>query len=329
MQITNKIKLLLCLLVLNLVYSGCINEDLDDCIPAKQELTIQFLHNINSSYENTLPEVLEYIDLYIYKESGDLSKYERLPKAQLDTTDYAYKTILDVGTYTLIALMNADDEYACEETTRLADARIRIICDGNQQISAKTKAVYYGYDDKLYDNKYEEKQAVATLDWFPVHKTINFANNTNHIEIDAKFNRHLLAGSDIEVVISGKNGITDFVNKCPEAHPVYSYLQHDNTVVSELTYQSYISHITTQRLWKDDGLEITLVKKEPGRADEVLASQPLTPLLMKNPLYNNNYQLERYDIYRLVFEFEFKENTWMLSEILVNDWKTVQQPEEL
>lgn len=328
MRIASKL-IIFILFLLPVCVTGCIDEGNPNCDLPQQELTIQFLHNINPSYENTLPDVIEYINLYIYNESGSIAKYERLTRERLDTTAYIYKTYLEVGTYTLIAIMNGEQEYNCEYTDSLENASLRVICDGKQQLSTRTAPVFYGYDDKLYDNRYEEKQAVVTLDWYPVQRTINFANNTNNIEVNVKFNRYLLSGSEIEVYIQGKNGVIDFINKCPDHHPVYTYHSHEREIENTITYQNYISRITTQRLWEGDNLELTIIKKEPGKEDEVMASQPLTELLMKNPLYNNDYQLERYHEYKLVYEYEFKDNAWMLSEILVNDWKTIQQPVEL
>lgn len=323
-------KIFIFILLLMPVYlSGCIGEGDPNCDPLHQELTIQFLHNINPSYENTLPDVIEYINLYIYDESGEIAKYERLTKERLDTTAYKYKINLEAGTYTLIAIMNDEQEYKSEHTDSLKNASLRIICDDNQQLFSRTAPVFYGYDDKLYDNRYEEKQAVVTLDWYPVQRTINFANNTNNIEVNVKFNRYLLTGSEVEVYIQGKNGVIDFINKCPDQYPVYTYHAHEKEIENALTYQSYINRITTQRLWEGDDLELTIIRKEPGKEDEVMVCQPLTELLMKNPLYNNDYQLERYNDYQLVYEYEFRDGAWMLSELLINDWKTIQQPAEL
>lgn len=329
MQKMNKIKILTFLFICHAVLAGCINDDLDDCIPPKQELTVQFLHNINPLYENILPDVLDHIDLYIYNDSGRLARYEVLPKARLDTTGYAYRTTIETGTYTLVALMNTAGGYACEGTGTLDAATMRVVCDGNRQISDNTQPVYYGYDDKLYDNKDKGKQTVIELDRFPVQKTINFANNTSHIRTEVRFSKHLAPGSDVEVYITGRNGVTDFTNACPGHHPSYTYFPYGKETVSELTYQSYISDITTQRLWDGDDLELTIVKKETGRADEVLASVPLTPLIMKNPLYNNDYQLERYYDYELLFDFIYRDYTWVLGQVTVNDWETIQQPTDL
>lgn len=327
--------LYLALFLCSLFLQGCIGEDNENCTDpyGGQELTLKFLHNINPDYANHLSGVLECIDLYIYNETGALLRREHLLKEELETTDYTYTTSLAAGRYKLVAWMNAGDAYTCTGDNDLESACLSVVCTGTElEIHENTPRIYYGYDDKLYDVSYDQQAIGVEIDRYPVHKDINFALNTNYIQIDANFDRILQEGTQVNVRIAGKNGACNFYNRCPPASDPYIYYPHKiSTTYREVKYYyTHTSLITTQRLWQGDGLELVITKKDPGGYEVELARHPLTDgLIMRNPLYNNNYQLERYHTYHIVFDFDYERNSWVTTEITVDGWKLIHQNAEV
>lgn len=333
-------KNILVLFLLSSLLGGCLGEgDLDCTVRGnEQQLTLKFLHNINPDYTNNISEVLEYIDLYLYQESGDLLSVTHLTKEELEATDYTYTTRMQPGNYRLATWMNAGEDYVIENSENISQAQLRVLCDGNNHLDENTPGIYYGYDDKLYDYVYENQDVVFTIDWYPVEKNINFAKNTNQIEIISKFDRVLPNGlSDLNVYIAGANGSCNFNNRGISTCPLYTYHPHQmdeyynstDPIYGAKYYQSYQTNITTQRLWQGDDLELIISYTDlTGYEDELARFKLTDELIMRNPLYNNNFQLERYEHYRIVFYFDY-ERSWTITEITVNDWKLVSQNEEI
>ncbi|NDV56897.1 FimB/Mfa2 family fimbrial subunit [Bacteroides sp. 519] len=334
-------KIIVYLLLLLPFLGSCIGEGDLDCdqseFGSEQSLTLRFLHNINPDYSNTIRDVIDYIDLYLYKESGEFYQTVHLTKDELEETNYTYTTRLDPGTYRLATWMNAGEAYNIEDHEEIGTARMRVICNGERELSENTPAVFYGYDDKLYDIDYENQDVVFTISKHPVEKTINFAKNTNHIEVVAKFDRVLIEGTELDVRIVGPNGICNFVNRYVDTCPDYLYYPHTTTTQQHdldplFGYRYYYSHITnftTQRLWQGDELELVITYTNySGYPDELARFKLTDELIMQNPLYNNNYQLERYDNYRIVFYFDY-DRAFTLTEITVNDWVLINQEQDL
>ncbi|NDV60575.1 FimB/Mfa2 family fimbrial subunit [Bacteroides sp. 519] len=327
---------LLCFLF-PLLLSSCLGEgDLNcDELPAgEQQLTLKFLYNINGDHEDHIREVVDSIDLYIYKNTGDLFLTKRFYSDELYETNFEYTFTLNAGTYTFVAWMNASEEYINEEATTLPNATNRIICNGEQHIETEIQsALYYAYEDRKSDTEHGNKPLTITIDENPPHEKyyLNFAKNTNNIQIDAIFDRQLPTGSEIKATITGKNGIVSFLNRCPGEQPVYTYHHYysdqsteTRTVHENTYYQTFSSFLQTQRLWENDDLELTIILQEPGRNEEVLISQSLTPLIMQNPKYYNDFMLERFDNYKLQFVFEKDRfDNWYHVEIIVNNWYLV------
>ncbi|NDV58334.1 FimB/Mfa2 family fimbrial subunit [Bacteroides sp. 519] len=322
------------LLLFSILLSSCLGEGNLNCdeVPAgKQQLTLKFLYNINADHQDLIAEVVDSIDLYIYKNTDECFRMERLYADDLRQTDYEYNLILDAGTYTFVAWMNASPEYVNEEINNFPSAANRIICNGEQEIQKKIQsALYYAYEDRKSDTEHGNKPLTITIGANPPREKyyLNFAKNTNNIQVDAFFDRQLPEGSKVETYISGKNGISSFFNRCPNEQPVYTYHQYNSDESTEirgvhenLYYHTFSSFLQTQRIWEADELELTIVLKEPGKNDKVLISEPLTPLIMQNPKYYNDFMLERFCDYKLQFVFEKDRfDTWCHVEIIVDNW---------
>ncbi|NDV59560.1 FimB/Mfa2 family fimbrial subunit [Bacteroides sp. 519] len=346
MQTLRKIKHLVLLFSLFL-FTGCLGEgDLDCDAIAAEGLTIQFLYNINPEFTNKISEVVEYIDLYIYKETGELYREVRLTKEQLEATNYKYSASLPNGTYKLATWMNNGDCYYREDTENFSDAGVRIKCNGNQEISENTAPLYYGYIDRQYAYEYEEEDAIVEIGKNPVRLNINFARNTNHIRVDAQFDRIPHIDDKINIKLEGKNGICNFYNRIPpytgsirndeemdeemNSHlPTYIYYPYETSeAFNDLGYYyNYTSRLTTQRLWENDGMNIQIAYHENGLSEKVLINDKLTDLIMQNPLFSNSFHLERYANYHIIFQFDKEGDAWVIADIIVNDWHLIKQDE--
>ncbi|WP_163218937.1 FimB/Mfa2 family fimbrial subunit [Bacteroides sp. 224] len=325
----------LILLLTPLYICGCLGEgDVDcDALLGRQELTLEFKHSINPKVENIIEQIVDSIDLYVYKQSGELLQTERLYAEQLDSTNYTHTLTLTRGTYTIVAWMNSGEEYVMEETTSgFSAATHRILCGGTRHIDHKIQSpVYYAYDNDKNDTKNEDRRVVVTLDGHPKHQVLNFARNTNNIRISTIFDRILPTGTQIEAHITGRNGVCNFSNQFASGCPDYTYSWYNKevindyrTVLGKLYYSTHNLDINTQRLWVGDDLNLTITMTDATtRAVTVLINKPLTPLIMQNPAYYDNFQLEIFHDYLLEFVFEKDRNNWAHSEIIVNNWYTV------
>lgn len=338
MRTVSKPTLLLLLLLLPFYICSCLGEgDLDcDALLDRQQLTLEFKHSINPKVENTIEQLVDSIDLFVYDHSsGELLQTERLYADQLNNTNYIHTLWLQKGTYNIVAWMNSsEEEYIMEETTSgFSAATHRILTEENaHHINHKIQSpLYYGYDNDKNDTKKEDRDVVVTLDGHPKHQVLNFARNTNNIQINAIFDRILPAGTQVEAYITGRNGVYDFSNQCPIEYPAYTYSWYNREIVDELRvihnisyYSTHSLYLNTQRLWMGDDLNLTITMTDATtRAVTVLIDQPLTPLIMQNPAYYDNFQLEVFYDYLLEFVFEKGRNNWGHSEIIVNNWYTV------
>ncbi|WP_163214060.1 FimB/Mfa2 family fimbrial subunit [Bacteroides sp. 519] len=323
--------------------TSCLGEGDLDCDPKENGLTIKFLYNINWDFKNKLPEVLDFIDLYIYKESGELYRHVHLTREELVASDYTYYTILPDGMYDLVTWMNNGDCYYKENIDLFADASVRIIDDGQQNITENTTSLYYGYVDRQSDEVYEEENArIEIVDgkYTPQPLIINFAKNTNHINVYAQFDRLVHEDGAVNVQISGKNGVCNSYNRAPKIEEsndvsrstdyIYTYTPHklDTLYNDQGYYFTQISRITTQRLWQNDDIDLSIILQEPGRLDRELVpkdKRKLTELIMKHPAYFNNFMIERQDVYNIVFQFNLASGAWTMVDVIVNDWHLVKQ----
>ena len=334
-------RIMILLLLLAPFLAGCMGEKDRDCsIYGKQPLTIRFLHNINPEHNNTLSSVINFIDLYFYTETGQIFETVHLTKEELEKTNYTYTGYFKPGTYRLSSWMNTgDNEYNVNYHERINTGHVEVI--GQQyhlNVAENTSAVFYGYDDRLYDIDYENQDVVFTIEGYPIEKTINFAKNTNHIEVVTKFDRVLVDPKMIDIRIVSPNGLANFVNRAVPNCARYTYHPYQDPIVTtyELDpiygykyYYSQTNNFTTQRLWEGDEAELIISYTDYTGYVDVIARYKLTDdLIMKNPLYNNNFQLERYDQYQIVFYFDF-DRQFIVTEIIVNDWVLINQPHEL
>ncbi|NDV59531.1 FimB/Mfa2 family fimbrial subunit [Bacteroides sp. 519] len=332
-------KIYLFLILAPVWFTGCIGEEDYNCDEIlAQGLTVDFLYNINSAYKDSIRLVADYIDLYIYTELDELYKEVRLSKSQLETHDYKYTTRLPKGVYKLVSWMNNGDCYHKENFENYTDARVRIKSDSQQLIDENGKGenttpLYYGYVDRQPDYAYEKEDLIVEIkdEKLAYSKTINFAKNTNYIHIYTQFNRSIHAEGDVKVEISGKNGVCTHYNRNDIETNSYTYYPYATEIIHAESgyYYTHLSHTTTQRLWEGDELDLSIVLQEPNKADKVLVQEKLTELLMECPRNYNDFQLERFDHYNIIFQFDLIAGAWVMVDIIVDDWHLIRQDENV
>lgn len=295
----------ICLAASMVLLSSCIGED-SDCAPVTREVTMLLRCDINTTGADVFTTVVEYVDLYVYDDAGVLrQKTERLTKEQLSATNYIHKMTLDEGNYTLVAWMNASDEFEVSEIEELSTARLKLIpCEEGGVVKANTQPIYHG-------------SRVLTVNPETGIVVINMMKNTNYVNVTTNFNRTLPQSVNLQAYITGTNGHYTFENNCPGGSPVYTYMPQPAKARA-----AYPFAFTTQRLMVDDDLRLVIIKQEAGKDDEQLADIALTPTIMRNPLYNEQQDLDKHDTYQLEFTLEHNgdEDTWAVVGIRVDDW---------
>lgn len=324
------------ILLASLVLNACIGEDDSDCnrqTETGQQLILEFRHSINPSYKNLIAEVVDSIDLYIYNASDQFLRMERIYKDDLELNDYKHELELEQGYYTLVAWMNSSSqEYVHEQIENRSTATNRLLeqttTRANEGEWKPISPLYYAYKNQPHELDVIGEPITINIGDQPVEYVLNFAKNTNNIQVDAIFDRLLPENTQIEVEIKGKNSITNYVNKCPEDQPEYIYHQHttaynmeEKQVLGKNYYYTHTSYLNTLRLWQGGDIQLVIRMAEPGKDEVVLIDEPLIPLIMQNPVYYNDFQMERFCDYKLEFIFERDRwNTWGHVEIRVNGW---------
>lgn len=298
------------LFIVPFVLSGCMGEGDLNCDELGDEVTIRFMHDVNPSGIDLLPEYVDAIDLYVFSGDNTLQSVHHLGKEELAENNYTYTLKLPTDLYTFVAWMNVCDDYKMSGSENFATGTLALLGNENNEISSKTPDLFYGRDK------------IQTT-WHPVQSTINMVNNTNQVKVEAAFDRRLPTGAEIKGTITGRNTVCNFTNRCPvEDTELHTYLPHSNEI-TRAVLDSRTSYYTVQRLWTEDDLELTVFLSTPGETDTPIAVLPLTKTLMQNPAFANDANLEKFNDYHIYIQFEYRWGAWVIGKVEVNGWSKV------
>lgn len=291
------ISLIISLVLLVLLPTGCMKEDNSDC---RQDVFFRYKYVLNKDNNDLLSEQVKSIDLYIYSEKGDLVKMVR----GISIKEEVKITELLKGKYRAVSWANfSDDTHEIEDYNRI---------DKNKLTLKTINGTAVGFKDGLFHNLTEFETDGITSSTVEA----SLIKNTNQVKIIIDENKTVRsrAAEDISVTITGSNASYNFDNSRVRNQPSIIY-----NSLSTITSANQTTHqFDVMRLFFGDDLKVNISYK-----GELKASVPLVATLAENsPLINTNEDLDRYDKYELHYALTTNDALILVS-ITVNDWTVV------
>ena len=305
-----------CLLLLLSAFlaAGCIGDDVSGC-PSVISLTVtaEITVGVNPSADNTFNQT----GVYVFDASGVLVDYGRLVSED-GTNGQVVELAVKEGRYTIVTWCGADfsndyeivvvtasgtltDTFA-KGVTRLSDMRLRAkadrVCDthtGNLFWNALTEVTVTGnvsqvkLDSKLQKNSNVVEVVLKGMEETPelLQKTAFSPTRTQPAKAAAA------SGSRYEVRLTTVAGVYKFDNTTDTSlSQSYTYLPYE----AESRDGDLYLRLRTMRLFTDIPALLTVTDRQTGG---VLYSADLIGLIMQNPAYRTQQDLDREDNYRI------------------------------
>lgn len=289
------IHLIISLVLLILLPTGCMEEDSADC---RQDVFLQYKYVLNKDNDNLLQEQVKTVDLYIYSDKGNLVK----TVTGVSMNEQIKITDLLKGKYRVVSWANfSDDSYTIEDYNHIEKNRLTLkTVDG----------VAVGFENGLFHNLTE----FTTDGISPLTVEAPLVKNTNEIKVIINGSLATRAAADFSATITGSNASYKFDNSRVENQPSITYNPELETISANQTSHKF----DVMRLFFGDDLKVNIFQR-----GELKASIPLVATLAENsPLINTNEDLDRYDKYELHYTLD-TDQTPILTAIKVNDWIVV------
>lgn len=297
---------------------SCIKEDTSDC---NVGVDVTYAYTKNPSGTNQFGSAVNKIVLYIF-DKDNLYVGNIVVQGSPLTNDYVQNVSLpEAGVYTFVAWCagSGSGDYEIVQktaggfdknfivgTTKLSDMRMRVVEAKHGTIDTEINDLFFGSQHKV--------EVSAGSAYTPVK--IDLIKNTNTINLSmsgfAPEQTARTASANYEVTISTMGGVYNFDNTV------------DKSSSSEYTYKQYrfqadgetLTHsLKTLRLltWREMMLSITETKS----GDVILAPTNTVAMIMQNPSYTTQDDLDREDTYNIFIKKDVDVT------ITVNGWEII------
>lgn len=293
------------LLIVSLVsLTGCFSDDLSNC-PVDLHL---YFESVMPKY--TYEGVTNRLDLYLYNGMDVLADKYTYSKAELEAIDY--RPVLPLGAcdrYTLIALVNAESEYAVTGTEELHTFHVSLLASAGGVVRNKQANLFFARKEVFTKD--------VTSDTKCIYETLALYKNTNHLFVDITFESPVgLQLGELNTYLEGNNGSFNHQNKC---HPVSNrvYLPHETNVAPGNANIQY--SLTTMQLWI--GSDLTLLVEEEQK--ELLRLRVMDYL---SKVYDTDEKLDKEDMFYLNLVLK---NDFTIVELKINGWYVIRSGVEV
>jgi hypothetical protein len=274
----------------------------------------KFLHfkTVNPKYR--FEEVVESVDLYVYRQDGSLTGKYHYSKESLEASGFeAYLPQQPVGDYTVVALVNRNEaNYNVSQDSNMKGMSTNIITVPNDTVNVRPADLYHACKPISFVTSSQQKD------------TMFLVKNTNNVTVTLEFagwGKDAPPPSDVKygVFLTGSNGTYNYENR-PSGNTRITYMpykQEESSVVCEY-------RMTTMRLWRNSDLMVYVVEKRPGKPPVkrigLVLTDELAKIIDSNGIkrYDTDEKLALEDEFYLKFMFDgpllvgFELNGWFL-----------------
>ncbi|MCD8173210.1 MAG: FimB/Mfa2 family fimbrial subunit [Alistipes sp.] len=309
------------------VASCSVKEDMDDCPPAGlNRITIEFecirIYDTGDR-EIVFDKVTDELELLFYDKQGSLINDLRYDAARLAENEwrvYVEQEAANAGHYTLLALVNYDNEHYTftgkeKLETLLAGLKYgpsRSETSGMDEIDFPLTDTYYGrYDLALdYDSNTRSHKVMLS-------KNTNMINLTVICQDEEDFR----SITSFETRISGNNTLYDWENSAVEAQAV-SYVPYASSYNDEGRW--YTDRNKTMRLWHTSDLNLEIEITAAGLVHH--QTQNIAEWLVKDDRYDTDEKLEHYDEFDIEITYA---KGFVIISVMINGWYIINIGEPL
>jgi hypothetical protein len=206
--------------------------------------------------------------------------------------------------------------YTCDYDTGLENMRMAVNTTEGQ-VSYKPSHIYHALVDLDVDGTARDKVAYLTRNTHDLEIILKLADTSSSFPI---------AIGDCVVEVTGSNGTYSYDNSLPVAQPGLDYIQRYTLFgVDTLLADCRIERLLTEgdmRIRISDSAGNVINSADGLPYDRLLANE-----IMLDPAYQTNRDLDRSDIFRLVYEVACDQNGAFVSVtlIMVNNWDVINQ----
>lgn len=315
------------LLVFLFLLSGCIDDDTSDCSPV---ISLRIRAEVSVSGDVGGENTFNDTGVYVFDEQGVLTEYGRMQSAE-DASGQTVEFSVPEGKYTIVTWCGADFDNDYEVVaitpsgefsgsfvkgeTRLADMRLHAkagevssACTGNlfwaivQEVTVNS-----GVNLVKLDSKLQKNSNIVEV----VLKGVAETDATRAPVMDAS-----PSASHFDVSLSTVAGVYKFDNSADlELSTPCSYLPYETTVVGTDLHL----RLRTLRLFIDIPVMLTVTDTRTGNA---VYTADLIELILKNPAYRTQADLDKEDTYKIVVGGAITAPDAGIS-ITVNGWEII------
>lgn len=281
---------------------GCIKEDSSGC---NLGVKIRYVYFKNPSGTNRFGAEVNKIILYIFDKDNLYVGNVIEPGPQL-TNDYVQSVPLPKeGVYSFVAwgggsgsgdyeivqkTANGFDKNLIVGVTKLSDIRMRVVEDKNGVIDTEINSLFFGSLHQV-DVKMGSVYMPIEIDLMKNTNTINLSM-TGFMPAQTTF----AASNNYDVIITTMGGVYNFDNTVDKlSSSSYVYRHYKFQVDAEtLTHTLKTLQLLT---WREMFLSVT----ETETGSIVLAPTNVVAMIMSNPAYKTQDELDREDTFNIVF----------------------------
>lgn len=293
---------------------GCLKEDNSDC---NFGVRVKYVYTKNPSGTNLFGSQVERFVLYIFDKDNFYVGNVVVQGTPL-TNEYVQEVQLPKsGVYTFVAWCvgggaldyeiiqktgNGFDKNFIVGTTKLSDMRMRVLESKNGVLNTEITNLFFG---SLHNVDISSGSAYTPIE-------IDLMKNTNTINLSMTGFKPIQRAVNYNVTIRTMGGVYNFDNTVDKTSAIpYTYEHYSFNVDGEtLTHSLKTLQLLT---WREMMLSIT----EATTESEVLSPTNVVAMIMKNPAYGTQEDLDRED----TFNIDFKKDTEIT--ITVNGWEII------
>lgn len=299
-----------------------LSEDLDPC---PQGLRLRFLYDYNMEFANAFPSQVDCLTVLFYNSDGRLVKeVTNTEKTQLGDEDWRMTVDLDPGEYSILAYGGMADSQASfsfvtdPATTSFTDVEVRLDPDClSRPVGTDLHPLFYG----------RLSASVEETDVTYREATVEMMKDTNNLRIMLQqIDGSPIDNADFDFTVTDDNTLFAYDNAViPQQSVVYWPWVRGNVSPGELPEGEQASvayaEISFSRLVTANRPRLTVSRKSDGR--KVIDIPLINYLLMlkseKFASMGAQEFLDRESHWSMLF-FLDRDNIWLRTQIVINDW---------
>lgn len=319
---------------------GIINEDLDPCPDAA--VNLRFVYEYNMEFANAFHNQVDCLSLYIYDEEGNfVTKQTELTRENLADENFRISLKLPEGNYRAIAYggMECRDASfihptAFSNTNELADLTVALHPDCLSDDNLR----------KLHNHFYGSARFSVSQNT-TIEARVEMMRNTNTVQValqhvsgspisheDFNFSitdDNTLFDSDNNLLPNGEVTYLPFLSETRYAgtQPGEESSRADDDADNANDVSVAMAHFTTSRIVRNKPVRTTLTVTRKSDNSEVLRIPLVNYMLLfksdsglVEPMADQEY-LDRENSWRFVFFLDDRNDTWLTTRIVINDWE--------